>query len=407
MKKGCGIAAVVVAVLGLGIGGLVWTVFFLTSGAVESADQFLNALGRGDSHAAYLQSSGSFRTAQNETEFEKVVIGLGLHEFQTASWNSRTIENNLATLDGTVQLRSGGRNRLTMRLIKEDKKWKVLSLEGPIVGASINSASSEARPSAKQNAESSPLNNSPSIAVPTANDITQTVIQQLSGLDQAVRSGDFESFHRALSNTWKSQVTTQELATAFKPLEGEHGDWSKIDPATLILDEPPAVNEQGILVVKGHAPINSRRLVFDLKFIRESTGWEPFGVQVREVDVPPQLPDEHALQMLVKTTILKFNAALQGRDFAIFHDDAANIFKSLYEPNQLLVEFKSFVDQPIDLSPIQDLNPTFDKTPVVDRYGTLLLNGHFKTQPSQLSFDLGYLYERNTWKLTMISVNLK
>ena len=407
MKKGCGIALAIAVLMGAGIASLVLFVFYLTSGAVESADQFLATLARGDSKAAYLQTSSTFRTAQSEPDFEAVIGALGLKEFQSAFWNSRAVENNLATVEGSIQLRSGGTTRLTIKLIKEDGQWKILSLEGPIIGANVKNGEADVDvqrnpefvlPDFKANAPAD---------VPPKETISSLAERHLTALDRALRGETFDEFYRSLSKTWKAQISENEVASAFERLKNDRGDWSKLVHSELVYDEPPALNEQGVLVVKGHWPIQKRRLVFELKFITEDTGWELLGIKVREVDDPPPMPDDHTLEMLTKTTLLKFNTAVQQRDFNIFHDDASGIFKGQFDPGQLKSEFESFVEKQIDLTWIRDVTPVFDESPHIDRYGVLTLTGHFATQESRVNFDLSHIFERNQWKLTEIGLKLE
>jgi hypothetical protein len=106
----------------------------LTGGAVEGAEQFLDAVARNDLDAAYRSTSAALQARLPRKEFAAAVEHLGLGDSAGASWTSRSIEGGAATLKGTVTTRGGGQIPLTVTLVKEEKAWKVLSVSGPRVG---------------------------------------------------------------------------------------------------------------------------------------------------------------------------------------------------------------------------------------------------------------------------------
>lgn len=113
-------------------------VFFLTGAAVDEAERFLALLAQEDFARAYAATATPFRARMNETAFTAAVRQLGLTDNASASWSSRSVENNnKATLIGVVVTKQRSRIPVTLMLVKEEGEWKVLSLSGPKVGIEV------------------------------------------------------------------------------------------------------------------------------------------------------------------------------------------------------------------------------------------------------------------------------
>ena len=119
----------------------------------------------------------------------------------------------------------------------------------------------------------------------------------------------------------------------------------------------------------------------------------------------PQLPSMEAGRRLVTDTLLKFNAAVRSHDFTDFHADLASAWKRQITPEQLREEFQEFVENQIDISEIETVEPDM-RRPMVNDRGALVLTGHFPTQPSRVKFELYYRHDTTGWKLSSISLKV-
>lgn len=412
MKKILTRVVAAVVVLGLAAACLIWLVFYLTSGVVESADRFLTTISQGNLPSAYRQTSLAFQQAQTEASFENVVRDLGLAEYQSASWHSRSVENNLGRLDGTIQLKSGGSTRLSLTLIHEDRTWRIQSMQGPPLGATLESdlathgsSASTLSPPPDHGASEPDAGNVES--QPSWGLVAPLVATHLTGLAQALESSDFTKFHAAVSKKWQSQITPDQFAAAFGALRAMPRDWSPADPAKLILDEPMVVDRNGILVVQGHLPHANRRLVFELKFIRDRTDWGLFGIMVRDLEDPPPVPDQDKLLALVRSSLSDFSQCVEQNDFSVLFENASHFFREQYTPDDLKSAFASFVDKKIDLSGIGSNPITLSKPGAIDGIGTLTVDGDVEIAAGQIAFNLSYLYEDDAWKLMAIGVRVR
>jgi hypothetical protein len=152
-----------------------------------------------------------------------------------------------------------------------------------------------------------------------------------------------------------------------------------------------------------------------VKAILVETGgqWKMYGLNLRAAGVTeradaagPAAPDAAAAGRLATRTLLDFNDAVLRADFTAFHATLARAFREQYGPDRLKTIFKSFVDGKIDIRPIEKLDPVFTKGPILGDGGALQLAGYYATKPSQVRFDLSYVNEGGTWRLTSINVRV-
>jgi len=256
MKKGCLIASATAFAL---IAIVLVFVFWLTRGAVASADHFLALLGQNQVAAAYQESSATLRGQQTQASFAQSVRGLGLTDYASAFWSNREVKSYRAHLEGTVTTHAGGKIPLTMELVKEDGAWKAIYLSAPRAGVA-------AEPSGKP--------------MPTDEQSQALIRETLLAFNQAVAAKSFAGFHEQISRTWQEQITPQKMAEIFVDFIEKQIDVSSIKDVEPILTEPPAIDSNGILILQGYYPTHPARVNFRLKYLYEHPKWKLFGIQV-------------------------------------------------------------------------------------------------------------------------------
>ena len=121
------------AVLG---GVIVAGVFYATSGVTGAADKFYATARTGTPQQVY----GLTATAlQNVTTPEQLAAYIETNRFNQVaetSWSSRSIENSLGRVEGTLTLDDGGEIPVTMELVQEGEDWKVSFIELGAAGLS-------------------------------------------------------------------------------------------------------------------------------------------------------------------------------------------------------------------------------------------------------------------------------
>jgi hypothetical protein len=263
-KKGCLLAAVVLVAL---VALILGVVFYATSGVVDAADAFLDTVARGDLEAAYSQTAPAFQAQQDQAAFAAAVRDLGLTDYTARSWTSRSVEGGQATLNGTFTTAASDSVPLEMTLIKVAGEWRVFSLSGRQAGVAVQ------RPGEPQVAAEEPI-------VPPAADLAALATESVLSLNRSIVAADFSTFYGEISKLWQAQTTPEALAGAFQSFVDSEIDLGAIASFEPALDAEPAIDADGVLSLSGHYPTTPVRVVFRLRYIRESTGWELLGIQV-------------------------------------------------------------------------------------------------------------------------------
>jgi hypothetical protein len=102
----------------------------MTGDAVAAVRSQLKELKGGDIDGAYARLSSSAQARIARPAFEAFVARHpGLRENTDATFWSRSVKNDTATLSGLLSSASGTRERVTYELVKEGGTWKVTSID--------------------------------------------------------------------------------------------------------------------------------------------------------------------------------------------------------------------------------------------------------------------------------------
>jgi hypothetical protein len=118
------------------------------------------------------------------------------------------------------------------------------------------------------------------------------------------------------------------------------------------------------------------------------------------------IPAPAQIHALVKATMLDFALAVKAKDFSAFHKNIAKFWQAQTSATELAKIFKSFIEQEIDLTALDDLEPVYSKKPALNSQGWLTVEGEYPTKPSAVNFTLKYKREGPDWKLVGIEVNV-
>jgi hypothetical protein len=148
-----------------------------------------------------------------------------------------------------------------------------------------------------------------------------------------------------------------------------------------------------------------------VRLVWEGARWAVGGVRYAGLDLAltqsaPTVPGEAELERMVASALLEFNQAVLAQDFTGFYGNLAEVWKKQTTPQQLQQAFQPFIDKKIDIGPIKDIKPQFASPARLSDGGVLKVAGHFPTEPSQVKFELQYVQEGGSWKLTAIRINV-
>ena len=123
-----GVLAFILLAVGLG--------FYFTAGMVGVVDQQLELLRQGDIKGAYGLTSKDFQKATSLEQFTAFVKQYpSLSQNQGHTFTTRTIENNIGKVKGTLTAKDGAVTPVEFQLVKEQGAWRILFIKLRATGA--------------------------------------------------------------------------------------------------------------------------------------------------------------------------------------------------------------------------------------------------------------------------------
>ena len=181
----------------------------------------------------------------------------------------------------------------------------------------------------------------------------------------------------------------------------------------LVSWENRTIDHNGFNMYEGTLETESgRALPFLLEVVEEDGEWR---VQTLtgpgRHDVGPgawfrQVPKEETLKQIARETMLAFHEAVRDKDLLRFYDTMWTARTSI-SYWKFEAAFMDFLDDDVDLSGVQGVEPELVDPPKLDRTseGTLLVvNGRFDAEGGQVPFTFRYKYEHPGWRLFNIQV---
>jgi hypothetical protein len=226
----------------------------LTAVLADTADSFFLAMQAGDMARARTYLAEDFRASTSDEDLKRFVQNSALANYASASWTSRSIENSLGKLEGTVETRSGGAIPMTIAFVHEGGGWKILSLQKPDAGILAD----DARPQPDQ-AEQRRL----------AAETTQKFAD-------ASASQDFTPLYRYSSAVWQKQSSAQKLAETFKSFHDSGIDLHRLagDPVVTAAK----YDDDGAFAISGSYPYGSNTFTFRYRYVYETVSWKLVGI---------------------------------------------------------------------------------------------------------------------------------
>lgn len=118
------------------------------------------------------------------------------------------------------------------------------------------------------------------------------------------------------------------------------------------------------------------------------------------------MPDAEKLVLLVRTSLLTLNDALQTGNFTVLRDMGAPGFREANSAARLSRIFGNLVQQGIDLSAVAVITPQLAEAPVIDpQSGMLRVKGTFPGQSVKIDFEALYQPVAGRWRIFGLAVN--
>ncbi len=245
---------------------LVLLVFQATKGLTGASREFFSLVEKGKVEEAYISTAKEFQAATSLEEFRGFLEYTTLDKFEQATWETRSISGNTGKLIGSIKTRDGGVVPLEIDLVKEEGRWKILSLRKAAAGLAEKEKKGEEPAGEKQ--------------VPSDEVLSEMVNESVLLLGNAINRKDFSDFYNQIAKLWQSQTDEPSLRTAFQDFIEKQIDLTIVASESPVLSEKPFIDGDGVLNMKGYYPTRPYAVHFELRFLYEYPEWKLAGIHI-------------------------------------------------------------------------------------------------------------------------------
>jgi hypothetical protein len=268
----------------------------------DAAKSFFERVKAGQVEDAFKSSAFAFQAQQSQKFFEAKLKEVGLTDIAAAEYQPAEMEDGgrSARVRADFKTAAGLTVPLVVTLVHESGAWKVFAIMSPRdakTGLVTNRFSVVGHgPDFVE-----PVNRQPP---PSAEAAEMMITETLLRFNAAIKEEDFVPFFDACSLAWQDQLVTGEfkpgtpmtmrvalterekeigasrLHRAFQPFIDKKVDLEGVSKKKPILDGPPQVTTDGLLVVSGQYETEPYRIIFSMKFMYELPKWKLFGLDV-------------------------------------------------------------------------------------------------------------------------------
>jgi hypothetical protein len=118
------------------------------------------------------------------------------------------------------------------------------------------------------------------------------------------------------------------------------------------------------------------------------------------------IPDDHAQDVLIRSTLSTFNDANMTNDYTVFFAKSAKELQALAGPEKMSAAFEVFRRNRGYFENVVTAEYESSEKPVIDKDGGLNLAGVFKVDEMDVKYNLRFFQNDNVWKVVSINVNI-
>lgn len=378
----------------------------VTQPVTNVAEKFFGLVKASKLEEAYSITSRNFQQGTDLEAFKQFIGQSGLSTYQDVFWSHRSIHNTVGDAKGTITT-AQKKFPVEVQLVYEDEAWKIQQIKTDGLTQTPQQAPSPTPTSSSVPQEM--ISN-----LPPRKDLRALATNSILAFNRAIEKKDFSDFHaRNLSEPFKKEYTPDKLRKAFQVFIDKEVELKGVKDTPAIFDETPLLIDD-ILSLNGYYIMAPRPVRFKLKYLKEADKWKLTAISVNtEDDLKAsieglKLPSKQEQELMIKATLLDFDASVQQEDFSEFHAKALSTpFQHKFTPQEIKEAFYVFIEKQIQMDIIEDMTPIFDEKPKIDELGFLVFKGHFKTSPNLIHFSLDYVYEEDDWKLADLHIKFK
>ncbi len=252
---------------------IVFVALQATKGVVKAADQFFLFLKNSQVEEAYASTAKEFQAATSLQEFKAFLEFTAIGKFDRASWSTRSVNNNTGKLIGSVHTKDGGVIPVEVELVKEEGKWKVISLTKQKAGLTEKEKKEEIT-------ETTAVEPASGKEIPSEEAITRMIHESVYLLGEGLSQNDLTNFYGHIAKLWQSQTDEASLKQSFREFIERKIDLRIIENEAPVLSENPVIDNDGILRLKGYYATKPYMVYFNLGYIYEYPQWKLVGIEI-------------------------------------------------------------------------------------------------------------------------------
>lgn len=244
------------------IGLLIGLVFWITGGAADASDEFFAKVQKGEMDQAYGLLTEDFQAGMTKEQLQRFLTATALDRVVETSWSSRSIENNVATLKGSVTTDTGGVIPVGIRLVNSDAGWKIQRIDRDRAGVSGGSDISTLPSEAEQM------------------EIVQATTRDFA---ESMQARDMTGLLENASLLLQTQISVEKMNQAFQERMGPYSKLITLRDMAPSFAKPVEIDDEGIMIVFGYYNTEPDRYEFRYRYVREGTEWKLLGISNRIV----------------------------------------------------------------------------------------------------------------------------
>lgn len=234
-------------------------VFYFTSGMVDTADAFFNAVKQKDIAKAHSYLAEDFKASTDEKALSDFLSKGAILNFKESSWSNREISGGRGELNGSITTDTGGVVPIKMMFVKENDAWKIYAIQKPTAGLQSEDTT---------------------LSVPEKSNQVLLVKQSMHDFIVSVEKKNMEHFRGTVSQLWQKQVSVEQLNQAFKSIIDSGANWSVLESFEPKLSSDAKVDENGVLQLAGLYETKPN-VHFKQKYIYEGLAWKLIGFNIQ------------------------------------------------------------------------------------------------------------------------------
>ena len=117
--------------------------------------------------------------------------------------------------------------------------------------------------------------------VPADKELKALALDSLLAFNKGIETKSFQIFYDQISKLWQKEVTSEKLLQIFQSFIDKKINIAPIAQLEPAFEGTPAVNEDGLLVIKGSYPTEPSKVFFELKYVYEDPAWKVAGINVQ------------------------------------------------------------------------------------------------------------------------------